>query len=245
MYRFRNKLNGSYLFTIYETERLEITNNFGASYSYEGIAWYAQQTLSVGWLPLYRFRNLINGSYLFSASEAEKSNILANYASTFRFEGIAYYVWQDTAALADTPCSLANFQNDMLAIVNAQRTSGATCRGINYPAVGALVWNTQLQQAATAHVTDMGNRDFFAHVGSDGSRLVQRLPAAGYNYSSAGENIAAGQTTVAQVVNDWMASDAGHCENTMNPVFRDIGVSCKTYPHSTYQTYWTMELGVR
>lgn len=245
VHRFRNKFNGSYLFTIYEDERTAIVANYSATFIYEGPAWYASQTPQAGWSPLYRFRNLTNGTYLFSAFEVEKDNIVANYASTFTLEGVAYYVWQNLAAQNDVSCGLANFQADMLAVVNAQRASGAVCNGVAFPAVGALVWNSQLQQAATAHSTDMSTKDFFAHTGSDGGTLRQRLPSAGYNYSSAGENIAAGYTSVSQVVAAWMASTTGHCENIMKSTHRDMGVSCKIYTPSTYRTYWTMELGTR
>jgi uncharacterized protein YkwD len=251
VHRFQNKLNGSYLYTIYDAERADIVANYAATFTYEGTAWYAQQTQSAGWSPLYRFRNLTNGTYLFSANEVEKDNIVANYASTFKLEGVAYYVWQDPTPQPDTTCGLANFKADLLAIVNAHRAAGAVCKGADYPdgkalpAVGALKWNLRLQEAATGHSTDMSTNDFFSHTGSDGRRLAQRLPAAGYFYSTAGENIAAGYTTVAQVVAAWMSSTQGHCENIMKDTHRDIGVSCKINEASTYKTYWTMDFGAR
>ena len=98
VWRFRNKLNGSYVFSIYDSERLDILNNYAATYAYEGISWYARQTVAAGWTPLYRFRNLTNGTYLFSAYETEKASILANLANVFAYEGIAYYVKVGTAA---------------------------------------------------------------------------------------------------------------------------------------------------
>jgi uncharacterized protein YkwD len=107
-----------------------------------------------------------------------------------------------------------------------------------------VAWDGQLQNAATAHSTDMAAHNFFSHTGSDGSTLRQRVPAAGYDYRKAGENIAAGQMSVAQVVADWMASPS-HCVNMMQPEFRDLGVSCKTSAASDYKIYWTLELGVR
>lgn len=148
------------------------------------------------------------------------------------------------AAQSDVTCGIANFQSDLQASVNAYRGAGAVCGGVDYPAVGAVAWDTQLQNAATVHSTDMATNNFFSHTGSDGSTLRQRVPAAGYNYSKAGENIAAGQTSVAQVMADWMASPT-HCANLMQPEFRDLGVSCKTNAASDYQIYWTLELGVR
>ena len=95
VHRFRNNINGSYLYTIYETEKADIQANYAATFFYEGVAWHAQQSTGQGWSPLYRFRNLLNGTYLFSAYEAEKNAIVANYSAVFQLEGIAYYVRQD------------------------------------------------------------------------------------------------------------------------------------------------------
>ena len=95
VHRFRNKTNGSYLYTIYDTERADIAANYSATFEYEGVAWHARQTTAIGWSALYRFRNKTNGTYLFSAYESEKDAIVANYPTVFALEGIAYYVRQD------------------------------------------------------------------------------------------------------------------------------------------------------
>lgn len=149
------------------------------------------------------------------------------------------------AAQNDGTCGLANFQSEMLSRVNAHRTAGAVCGGVGYPAVGAVSWDSQLQQAAWAHSSDMANNNFFAHQSAtNGTTLRERVPAAGYNYSVAGENIAAGQTSVQAVVQAWMNSPS-HCANTMKAEFRDMAVSCVSNAASTYGIYWTMELGLR
>ena len=101
VHRFRNNFNGSYLYTIYETEKADIQTNYASTFFYEGIAWYAQQTPGTGWSPLYRFRNLLNGTYFFSAFEAEKDAIVADYSAVFKLEGVAYYIRQD----ANVPCA--------------------------------------------------------------------------------------------------------------------------------------------
>lgn len=92
VYRFRNKLNGSYLYTAYESEKTDIQTNYGATFALEGVAWRAQQSAAVGYSPLYRFRNLVNGTYLNTAYESEKDAIVAQYPDIFKLEGIAYYV---------------------------------------------------------------------------------------------------------------------------------------------------------
>lgn len=100
VHRFRNKLNGSYLYTIYDSEKTDITTNYASTFVYEGVAWYARQTPAAGWSPLYRFRNLLNGTYLFSAYEEERVSVETNYSAIFRLEGIAYYVMQPCKAAA-------------------------------------------------------------------------------------------------------------------------------------------------
>jgi len=141
-------------------------------------------------------------------------------------------------------CNLPNFESEMLAAVNARRRAGASCgaRG-SFPAAPDLAWNTALTQAAVAHSDDMVANNFFSHTGSNGSTLGDRATAAGYAWSSLGENIAAGQASVAEVVDGWMKSD-GHCANLMNAGFRDIGVACVAgNANTTYRTYWTQDFG--
>lgn len=145
----------------------------------------------------------------------------------------------------DITCGLPNYQAEMTSRVNAARAAGAVCGGVAFPPAGGLRWNTALQNAATAHSTDMASNNFFAHQSAtNGTTLRERLPAAGYNYSSAGENLAAGQSSIAQVVAEWLASPS-HCATMLKANFVDMGVSCKSNAGTVYGTYWTMELGVR
>ena len=99
-----------------------------------------------------------------------------------------------------------------------------------------------ITQAALIHSNDMAQNDFFAHEGSDGSQAGDRLTSAGYQWSSWGENIAAGQRTEAEVMSDWMSS-SGHRANILNCEFEEIGVALvylANDPGSVdYHYYWT------
>jgi Repeat of unknown function (DUF5648)/NHL repeat len=99
VYRFRNLLNGSYLYSISEDEKNSIVANYSAYYALEGPAWYASATPAAGYSPLYRFRNLINGTYLFTAYESEKNSIVTYYSSAFVLEGVSYYVRQTSTLM--------------------------------------------------------------------------------------------------------------------------------------------------
>ena len=147
------------------------------------------------------------------------------------------------AAGTRTGCNLPGFLADMLAAVNAYRRKGATC-GANgsFPAAPDLALNAALAQAAVVHSDDMVAGNFFSHTGSNGSTVGTRVTAAGYAWRGVGENIAAGQGSVAAVVSGWMASP-GHCANLMKASFQDLGVACvRGGASNSFRTYWTMAL---
>ncbi len=109
-----------------------------------------------------------------------------------------------------------------------------------------LAMNTALHNAALGHSQDMALHDFFSHTGSDGSSPWDRMIRAGYQWSGAGENIAAGYVTPEDVMNGWMGS-AGHRVNILNCSFRDIGVGYTYLANDTgqvnYHHYWTQVFG--
>jgi uncharacterized protein YkwD len=151
-----------------------------------------------------------------------------------------------THPLAGSPaatCGLSNFEAELLDRVNARRAAGASCGTHGaFAATGALAWSDALAVAAVAHSDDMATRNYFAHTAPDGTTPADRASAAGYAWRVLAENIAAGQSSIAQVVDGWMASD-GHCANIMDAALRDIGVACVASTSADYPTYWTMDLG--
>lgn len=140
-------------------------------------------------------------------------------------------------------CGLPDFAAAALTRVNQHRAAGASCGSSgSFAPAAALSWSNLLTQAADVHSRDMQVNNFFSHTGSNGSSLQQRVEATGYDWSSLGENIAAGQATVNAVVDGWMGSP-GHCANLMSPNFSEFGLACVSGTASnTYRTYWTMDL---
>ncbi|HZQ05712.1 MAG TPA: CAP domain-containing protein, partial [Anaerolineae bacterium] len=114
----------------------------------------------------------------------------------------------------------------------------------------ALTPNAQLQTAAQGHTDDMAANDYFSHTGSDGSDLAKRLQNAGYSYSSAGENIAAGYPSPEVVVDAWFNEtppDDWHRRNILNCKFQEIGVGYTYLANDAgnirYHSYWTEDFG--
>lgn len=130
----------------------------------------------------------------------------------------------------------------MLQRINQHRAAGASCgsRG-SFPPAAALTWNDRLTASAYGHSADMAQRNYFSHTSLDGRSFSTRITEAGYVWQSAGENIAAGQGSVQQVMDGWMASD-GHCANIMNASYVDVGVACARST-TGYRIYWTQNFG--
>ena len=136
--------------------------------------------------------------------------------------------------------SWETLETQVIAEINKRRLAGATCGGVAKAKVAAVTANAKLRCAARKHSKDMKVNNFFSHTGSNGSTPWARIKAAGYVYTNAAENIAAGQATAAAVVTAWMNS-TGHCNNIMNGVLREVGVGY--YPGGTYGHYWTQDFG--
>ena len=147
------------------------------------------------------------------------------------------------APAIDTTCGLANFEADALRLINQYRAAGATCgsHGAFAPAA-ALARNPKLASAAFGHSRDMADNNYFSHDSQDGRTMANRIDATGYAWSTIGENIAAGYSSVQSVIDGWMASE-GHCANLMNPRFTEFALACARNDASQYRLYWTQNLG--
>ena len=121
----------------------------------------------------------------------------------------------------------------MVTLTNAERAK-AGC--------GPLTVNGTLTAVAQAHSADMAAHNYFDHNSQDGRSPFDRMTAAGYRYSTAAENIAAGQRTPQAVMTGWMNSP-GHRANILNCALKEIGVGYATGSSSTYGVYWTQDFG--
>lgn len=87
-----------------------------------------------------------------------------------------------------------------------------------------MTYVLSLENAALLHAIDMAQWGYFAHEGRDGSSVGQRVTAQGYEWCLVAENIAKGQRSLSQVMQDW-AESPGHLANMIRPELREIGVA--------------------
>ncbi len=96
-----------------------------------------------------------------------------------------------------------------------------------------------LTAAALQHAQDQASRGVMTHTGWDGSDPGQRIARNGGSFSTWGENVAAGYTSAASVVNAWMNSP-GHRRNILGGSFTRIGIGAAQASDGTW--FWTMVL---
>jgi uncharacterized protein YkwD len=131
------------------------------------------------------------------------------------------------------PAPSGGVTTQVVTLTNAERAK-AGC--------GPLTVNATLTSVAQAHSQDMATNNYFEHNSQDGRTPFDRMTAAGYRYSTAAENIAAGQRTPQDVMTAWMNSP-GHRANILNCALRQIGVGYATDSSSRYGVYWTQDFG--
>ncbi|ATW51428.1 CAP domain-containing protein [Streptomyces peucetius] len=102
----------------------------------------------------------------------------------------------------------------VLTLVNKERAS-AGCSPVTA--------NAELTRAADDYSDVMARSGVMSHTGPDGSTMTTRVEAAGYEWSTLGENIARGQADAASVMQSWMNSP-GHRANILNCSFKELGV---------------------
>jgi endoglucanase len=104
IFRFWAPQKATHFSTASVQERDGIIASYPPSvWSYEGIAYRAFLGQHAGTVPLYRFWSPLLSSHFYTADPAEKAGIIANYpASTWTYEGIAYYVYPTDTTAAGT-----------------------------------------------------------------------------------------------------------------------------------------------
>ncbi len=151
----------------------------------------------------------------------------------------------------------AGIEEEIRWLVNRGRYDSATenaTQGTSYADIpstsSALAPNQLLTLAGRHHSEDMARNNAFQHETVPGSTYYNsvtqpspwdRMEAEGYNWSGAGENIAAGYTSALAVYVGWWKS-TGHRINMYKASHREIGNGHFEWASSTYRNYYTMEL---
>lgn len=118
----------------------------------------------------------------------------------------------------------SQFEQQVLDLVNQERSKTG---------LSSLSMSEELSNMAMVKAQDMYNNNYFDHNSPTHGSPFDMMKEFGITYNSAGENIAKGQTTPTQVMNDWMNSP-GHKANILNNSYTHIGIAY-------YNNTWVQE----
>ncbi|OPJ57392.1 CAP domain-containing protein [Clostridium oryzae] len=118
-------------------------------------------------------------------------------------------------------------ESEVLRLVNAERARAG---------VKPLTMNWQLERVARYKCQDMINKNYFSHTSPTYGSPFTMMQNFGIQFSAAGENIAKGQRSPAEVMNSWMNSP-GHRSNILSGTYTQIGVGLAKDSSGT--SYWT------
>jgi len=128
--------------------------------------------------------------------------------------------------IPNTP-EFRSFENEVVRLVNIERARAS---------LPPLTQNWEVSRVARFKSQDFINRNYFAHNSPTYGTPFQMLRSFGIQFSAAGENIARGQRTPAEVVTSWMNSP-GHRANILSTSFNQIGVGAARDARGTL--FWT------
>ncbi len=118
-------------------------------------------------------------------------------------------------------------EQQVIDLVNQQRA--------NY-GLPLLKGNWELSRVARYKSQDMIDKEYFDHQSPTYGSPFNMMESFGIRFTAAGENIAYGQRTPQEVMNDWMNS-IGHRNNILSRVYSQIGVGVAKAANGTF--YWT------
>ena len=155
-------------------------------------------------------------------------------------EAAATVLSSTTSPAAQAP--LDPFGQEVLAAINVARSQARKCGDTDHPAVGPLTWDARAAYAALLESEWMLDSNSFGHAWPGGELVWDRLTMAGYEWSKADENIAAGYRNLDQAMQAWIDSPP-HCVALMRADIAEVGVALVPGREgSTYLSYWTMVL---
>jgi hypothetical protein len=108
--------------------------------------------------------------------------------------------------------------------------------------LGPVTVDATLMKIAAVHSQKMAASNTMSHVLPGEGNFMRRITAGGFQPSMAAENVAAGQKSLAEVLDSWRKSP-GHNANLLLPNVSKIGIALSIAPDSRYKTWWTLDLG--
>jgi len=129
------------------------------------------------------------------------------------FVQVGFAASKDGPMAEREPVALEESRARVLLRINSLRVASAQ---------KALARDFELDSIAQAYAERLAKENFFAHVSPDGGDLRSRMNAAGYRYSSAGENLGLANGPLAAHFS--IEHSPGHRKNLLDPIYARAGI---------------------
>lgn len=136
---------------------------------------------------------------------------------------------ENSASLDQLSPNTVAYRNEVLRLINIERAK----EGLSELTMASV----NLTAAAQRRANELAVKYDPNHLRPDGRKCFTVLPEYNVKYTCAGENIAGGQSSPVEVVNDWMNSP-GHRANILNPNFHKIGIGYFYNAKAAYSHFW-------
>ena len=162
----------------------------------------------------YTDNNVKSGkTYYYKVRAYAVSNSIKYYGS---YSSIA------SAKISNNTQTNNSYQQQVIDLVNKERKAAG---------LSALTTTSKLESAAMHRAKEIVKT--FSHTRPDGTSFYTVLEEYGITYNACGENIAWGQRTPEEVMNDWMNSE-GHRRNIMSSNYNKIGIGYYVVNNTAY-----------
>ena len=132
----------------------------------------------------------------------------------------------DMGNSGQTSAAPSGYASEVFDLINRQRSANSQ---------SALTYSAEAAKVAQAKAEDMAANNYFSHTSPTYGSAFDMIKANGVSYSSAGENIAKGQTSPSSVMKAWMNS-SGHRANILSSSYKSAGIGCAADSSGTL--YW-------
>ena len=139
---------------------------------------------------------------------------------------IAKYVAGRSYTTKEKSSKSSSMEDEVLKLVNHEREKAG---------VAPLKLNETLNSMANVRAVEASQ--YFSHTRLHGKACFTIFDDFDMDYSYSGENLAAGNSTAAATVEQWINSP-GHYANMIDPEFTEIGIGFYYDENSTYKYHW-------
>ncbi len=225
-----NKVSKSGGYKVYRAESKYSTYKCIKTVKSKATVKYTDKTVKPGKIYFYKLKSyrIVNGKKKYSRYSKAAGVYIRAENQTEEVSGEEKS--SDKNGFALTNEEIEKYRQEVLDIVNEERAGEGAVQ---------LVIDEKLCKVAQIKAEEMAKLSYFSHDSPTYGSPFEMMNTFGITYRTAGENIAMGQRTAAEVMTAWMNSE-GHRKNILKTDYTEIGIGVYADEKTGYK-YWVQQ----